>query len=106
MIAETTTRSADLTAEQYKQCGVLVYNAHSLFESPQDKMGTIVNSMKLFEKWQQQLGFSNAEAIEKVKPLLQNSFQEFDNKEKFHAAYSKEEQEFCSDLLKAEANNK
>jgi hypothetical protein len=52
------------------------------------------------------LGFSNEEALEKVKPLIQNSFQEFDSKEKFHAAYSKEEQEFCADLLKAEADNK
>jgi hypothetical protein len=98
--------SSEPTAEQYQKCGVLVHNGHSLFESPQDKMGAVVNSMKLFEKWQKMLGLSNQEAIETLKPLLDNSFQEFDSKEKFHAAYSQEEQEFCADLLKAEIDPK
>lgn len=69
-------------------------------------MGAVVNSMKLFEKWQQMLGLSIEEAIEAVKPLLQNSFQEFDSKEKFHETYSQEEQEFCANLLKAEIDTK
>ncbi len=102
-IAAETTKP---TADQYQECGVLVHNGHSLFESPQDKMGAVVNSMKLFEKWQQMLGLSNQEAIETLKPLLDNSFQEFDSKEKFHETYSQQEQEFCADLLKAEIDTK
>lgn len=104
--ATATTVIAGPTADQYKQCGVLVYNAHSLFENPQDKMGSMVNATKLFEKWQKMLGFSNEEALEKVKPLIQKSFQEFDSKEKFHATYSDEDQKFCADLLKMEQETK
>ena len=102
VIAQGTTRSADLTAEQYKQCGVLVYNAHSLFENPQDKMGTIVNSGKLFGKWHILSGITKTAAVKEVKQLIHNSFKEFDSKEKFEARYSKEEQEFCASILKEE----
>ena len=105
-IAAAETVTTDPTADQYQQCGVLVYNAHSLFKNPQDKMGSLVNAAKLFEKWQKMLGFSREETLEKVKPLIQNSFQEFDSTAKFHATYSNEEQEFCAGLLKAEIEAK
>ncbi len=87
------------TAEDYKLCGKLAHNAHSLFTNPQSKMGVLVNSAKLFNRWIEISGVSVEEGRAVVKQISQKSFEEFDSKEKFNSTYSEAEQSYCRNLL-------
>jgi len=89
----------DPTAEDYKLCGVLVHNAHSLSTDPQSKLGAMINSVKLFNKWFEVSGVAPEKARAEVKRIVDKSFEEFDSKEKFNATYTEEEVGYCQTLL-------